>query len=415
MLLCVIYNHFPPNTGLSKMAEHPQASSPDRERTGRYVQQPQGYRAFIPRALPPDPPLRLSPGMQQLLSQADRALGRLSGSAGVLPSLGLFVYEMHVRKEAVLSSRIEGTRSSLQDLLIAEAGVLPSGRPDDVAEVTNYVRAFNYGLYRLEELPVCVRLLCEMHELLLQGVRGAPARPGLLRESQNWLGPAGCDRSEATFIPPPPAEVPAALGELEKFLNAPGGLPPLVWIGLAHAQFETIHPFLDGNGRLGRLLISLLLAQQQILQKPVLYLSDYFYRHRLEYYDRLQAVHEQGDWEGWIEFFLQGVADVSQDAAETIQHIYALREKHRAEINMALGRAAGNGLRILEFLYSQPLFTVPRVQGHLGVSYASANQLVSRLEKLGILEEISGRKRNRVYRYSSYLELFEKNPPPNQA
>ncbi len=414
MLLCVIYNHFPPNTGLSKMAEHPQASSPDRERTGRYVKQPQGYRAFIPKALPPDPPLRLSPGMQQLLSQADRALGRLDGSVQTLANPELFVY-LYKSKEAVLSSRIEGTQSSLQDLLVSEAGVLPYGRPDDVAEVTNYVRAFNYGLYRLEELPVCVRLLCEMHEILLRGARDDRTRPGQLRESQNWLGPAGCGLREATFIPPPPAEVPAALGELEKFLNAPGGLPSLVWIGLAHAQFEIIHPFLDGNGRLGRLLISLLLAQQQILQEPVLYLSDYFYRHRLEYYDRLRAVHDQGAWEGWIEFFLQGVTDVSQDAAETIRCIHVLREKHRAEVNDALGRASGNGLRILELLYSQPLLTVPRAKGHLGVSYASANQLVSRLETLGILEEISGRKRNRVYRYSSYLELFEKNPPPNQA
>ncbi|MFM9103434.1 MAG: Fic family protein, partial [Cyanobium sp.] len=292
-------------------------------RAGQYRAQPSGYRAFIPAPLPPSPPLRLEGELQRLLSQADRALGRLDGSVQTLPNPDLFVF-MYVRKEAVLSSQIEGTQSSLQDLLAAEANLLGAeSRPRDVDEVVNYVRAMQHGLARLGELPVSIRLIREIHQELLQGVRGSHLTPGDLRRSQNWIDPGGCGLAEASFVPPPPEELPQALGELELFLHQQDDLPALLKIGLAHAQFETIHPFLDGNGRIGRLLITYLLTENGILHKPVLYLSHYFKRHRQAYYDHLQAVRDQGDWEGWLAFFLRGVAEVSAEATDTARKILA--------------------------------------------------------------------------------------------
>lgn len=268
-------------------------------RAGRYVSQPTGYRAFIPSRLPPVPAVRIDGELQRQLSEADRALGRLDGSIYTLPNPDLFVY-MYVRKEAVLSSQIEGTQSSLQDLLSAEAEVLDAAAPRDVDEVVNYVRAMNRGLARLEKLPVSIRLIREIHAELLQGVRGSRLTPGELRRSQNWIGPGGSSLANAAFVPPPPDEVPDALGGLETFLHEPDDLPLLVKIGLAHAQFETIHPFLDGNGRIGRLLVTFLLCERGVLHKPVLYLSHYLKAHRQEYYDRLQSVRDSGDWEaGW--------------------------------------------------------------------------------------------------------------------
>ena len=253
------------------------------DRAGRYVRQIGGYRAFLPAPLPPEPPIRLSGELQSLLSRADLALGRLDGSIQTLPNPDLFVY-MYVRKEAVLSSQIEGTQSSLQDLLSAEAQIFAAERPRDVDEVVNYVRAMNHGLARLKDLPVSVRLIREIHGELLAGVRGSHLTRGELRRSQNWIGPAGCTLNEAIFVPPPPQNVPEALGALERFLHEDKRLPLLIKIGLAHAQFETIHPFLDGNGRVGRLLITFLLCENGALRKPVLYLSHYFKRHRQQYY-----------------------------------------------------------------------------------------------------------------------------------
>jgi Fic family protein len=382
--------------------------SPDTEtvyRAGRYVAQPTGYRAFHPSPLPPVPPIRLENELQRLLSQADRALGRLDGSIHTLPNADLFVF-MYVRKEAVLSSQIEGTQSSLQDLLAAEADILAPDAPRDVDEVVNYVAAMNYGLERLSELPVSVRLIKEIHARLLQGVRGARLTPGELRTSQNWIGPGGCSLNEATFVPPPPHEVPQALGDLERFLHAENELPQLVQIGLAHAQFETIHPFLDGNGRVGRLLITFLLCQREILMKPVLYLSYYFKRHRAEYYERLQAVRDRGDWESWLAFFLRGVIEVSREAADVARRILALREEHRAAITAQLGRAAGNGHKVLEYLYRHPIISVADVQTLTATTYAAANNLVSRLEEIGLVVETTGFRRNRRFRYRAYIELF---------
>ena len=375
-------------------------------RSGRYVRQPTGYRAFIPAPLPPDPAVRIAGELQRLLSDADQALGRLDGSIQTLPNPDLFVL-MYVRKEAVLSSQIEGTQSSLQDLLAAEAQILSPDRPRDVIEVVNHVAAMSYGLERLRDIPVSVRLIKEIHAQLLKGVRGSELAPGELRQRQNWIGPGGGTLADATFVPPPPHEVPAALSALEAFLHQDDELPLLVRTGLAHAQFETIHPFLDGNGRVGRLLITFLLCERGVLAKPVLYLSHYFKRYRSTYYERLQAVRDSGDWEGWIAFFLRGVGEVSAQAAGTARDILALRETHRARITDNLGWAAGNGHRVLEYLYEHPIVSVNDVQAVTGTTYRPANTLVGNLVELGILREVTGRKRNRRYRYDDYVRLFE--------
>lgn len=374
-------------------------------RAGRYVKQPQGYEAFIPAPLPPRPPIRISGKLQVLLSDATLALGRLDGSIHTLPNPDLFVL-MYVRKEAVLSSQIEGTESSLQDVLAAEAKVLDSTTPQDVNEVLNYISAMNYGLRRVKELPVSVRLIKELHERLMKGVRGSHLSPGETRRSQNWIGPGGASLKEALFVPPPPEEIATALGSLENFIHAESSMPFLLQIGLAHAQFETIHPFLDGNGRIGRLLITFLLAEREILEKPVLYLSHFMKRNRQEYYERLQRIRDEGDWEGWLEFFLLGVAEVSGEATETARKILALREDHRTAIAANLGRAAGNGHRVLEMLYRTPIINVKSVSDMTKTSFAAANELVKKLVGIGVLEEMTGQRRNRSFRYAEYIELF---------
>jgi Fic family protein len=388
---------------MSKAATH---SGPVRTgRSGRYVRQLSGYRAFMPAALPPNPPVRIDGALQRLLSAADLALGRLDGSIQILPNPDLFVF-MYVRREAVLSSQIEGTQSSLQDLLAAEARILAPDQPGDVEEVINYVAAMNHGLARLKDLPVSVRLIREIHERLLRDVRGAALTPGELRRSQNWIGPGGCSLAEASFVPPPPHEVADALSKLETFLHEDDEFPLLMKIGLAHAQFETIHPFLDGNGRIGRLLITFLLCEKRVLEKPVLYLSYYFKKHRQRYYDLLQATREKGDWEGWLAFFLKGVAEVSAQAAETARRILALREAHRVAIASRLPYTAGNGHLVLEQLFARPIMSVNEVRDLIGTTYPAANQLVDRLVALGILEEMTGQARNRRFRYAPYIRLF---------
>jgi len=374
-------------------------------RSGRYISQPNGYSAFIPRPLPPDPAAAMDDEMLTLVSAADRALGRLDGSISALPDPDLFVL-MYVRKEAVLSSQIEGTQSSLNDLLEAEAKILSPRRPADVGEVINYVGAMNYGLDRLKKLPVSVRLIREIHEKLLAGVRGRNRQPGELRTSQNWIGPSGCTLSEATFIPPPPGEVPQALSDLESFVHAEDPMPPLLKIGLVHAQFETVHPFLDGNGRVGRLLITFLLCERNILQTPVLYISHYFKRHRGKYYEMLQGTRGQGDWESWLKFFLTAVAEVSREASDTARRIVVLRERDRQKVMDSFGRAAGNGLKVLERLYSLPLVSVNQMAKTAGVSFPAASRLKDRFVEQGILEELTGRARNRRFRYSEYINLF---------
>lgn len=375
-------------------------------RSGRYIKQLQGYKAFVPEPLPPkNPELEISDELQACLSKADRSLGRLDGSIQTLPDPDLFVF-MYVRKEAVLSSQIEGTQSSLSHLLKREAEVLDPDTPQDVNDVINYVGAMNLGLRLLDTLPVSTRLVKEIHQKLLENVRGQEQNPGHLRTSQNWIGPAGCQIRDATFVPPAPADMVEALSDWEKFLHESDSIPLLVKIGLAHAQFETIHPFLDGNGRIGRLLITLLLCEKQVLLKPVLYLSYYFKQNRQEYYDLLQRTRDNGDWESWIKFFVQGVDDVSRQATQTAREIVELRERHRTLIVDSFGQVAGNGLKVLEHLFSQPIISVKRIMDLTGVTFAAANQLMHRLEDVGVLVEITGQARNRRYQYNDYVNLF---------
>lgn len=370
-------------------------------RAGRYIQQLQGYRAFIPTPLPPTPPVRLEGELTSLLSEADRALGRLDGVSSILPNPDLFV-AMYVRHEAVLSSQIEGTQSTLEDVLEFEMDARGARRTKDAEEVVNYVRAMNFGLERLASLPLSLRLLREIHERLMEGVRGSERSPGDFRTSQNWIGPQGCTLSTATFVPPPPHEMREALGNLELFLHQPGDLPALIQCGLAHAQFETIHPFLDGNGRVGRLLITLWLCERRILERPLLYLSVYLKQHRAEYYDRLTAIRSDGDWEGWLRFFLRGVAEVSASATNTARAILKLREDSRQKV--AHSALAG---RLLDFLFERPVITVRATEEQLGCSYVTASTVIDQLESAGLLRETTGQKRNRLYRYEPYLALFE--------
>jgi Fic family protein len=352
--------------------------------------------------------------LQNLLSAADWFLGRLDGSVLTLPNPDLFVF-MYVRKEAVLSSQIEGAQSSLQDLLAAEAQLFDQDLPRDVAEVINYVRAMNHGLARLGDLPVSVRLIRDIHAELMKGVRGGHLTPGELRTSQNWIGPVGSTLNTATFVPPPHHAVPDALSDLEKFLHAEDELPALVKIALAHVQFETIHPFLDGNGRVGRLLITFLLTERGVLHKPVLYLSHYFKQHRQAYYDHLQSVRANGDWEGWLRFFLRGVTEVATEAAETARRVLQMRERHRLAITERLGRSSGNGHKVLESLFDRPIVSVSEVRQMTGTSYAAANTLVKRLVELGVLSEMTGFTRNRRFRYAPYIALFSEESPEVQG
>lgn len=343
--------------------------------------------------------------MQDLLSRADRALGRLDGSIQTLPNPDLFVL-MYIRKEAVLSSQIEGTQSSLSDILEAEANLMSTHRPGDVAEVINYISALRHGISRLPSLPTSTRLIREIHNRLMNGVRGQERNPGEIRTSQNWIGHGGSTLNNATFVPPPPHEVGPALSALENFMHSEKKLPVLIRIGLIHAQFETIHPFLDGNGRVGRLIITLLLCERGALSQPVLYISHYLKANRQKYYELLQAVRDQGQWEEWLKFFLEGIRTVSDEATETARQIVSLRERHRKFIVEEFGRAAGSGLTLLEDLFLHPIVNVNYVATLLEMTHAGANSLVHRMVDANILTEITGRARNRAFRYGAYVDLF---------
>ncbi|HWI05237.1 MAG TPA: Fic family protein [Acidimicrobiales bacterium] len=376
-------------------------------RAGRYVDQRSGYSAFVPERLPPDPPLTVDLEMVGLLSRADQWLGRLDGLTQTLPNPSLFV-AMYVRREAVLSSQIEGTQSTLDDILAYELDSADRDLPQDVEEVVNYVKAMNYGLDRLATLPLSLRLLREIHAELLEGVRGGERYPGEFRFTQNWIGPAGAPLQRATFVPPPIDEMHAALDDLERFLHNPGPLPALIHAAVAHAQFETIHPFIDGNGRVGRLLITFLLCHRGVLHRPLLYLSHYLKRRRTEYYAHLTAIREEGQWEEWLRFFLAGVAETAEEATTTARSIITLRDDHRG-----LAQAAGlgiNGLVLVEFLFERPLVNVNLVASRLGVTFVTANRLVEKLAEVGILIEVTGGRRNRIFRYSPYLALFADEP-----
>lgn len=343
--------------------------------------------------------------MLTLLSSADQAVARLDGISITLPNPDLFV-AMYVRREAVNSSAIEGTQSTLQDILSYE---LDAGRvhlPDDVEEVVNYVRAMNYGLERLGSLPMSLRLIREIHQVLMHGVRGGTRSPGDFRTTQNLIGPPGAGISQATFVPPPVPQMNESLDNLEAFLHDESFYPPLIHAAIAHGQFETIHPFLDGNGRVGRLLITLLLVQRRVLSRPLLYLSHYLKLHRAEYYDRLTGIREDGNWEAWIQFFLRGVAETSREAASISRAILTMKEEH--------ARISGFGVnehRLIDYLFQHPITTISDVQQALGnVTHTTASRSVTKLESAGLLEEITHRSRNRVYRYAPYIEIFNDQP-----
>lgn len=342
--------------------------------------------------------------MQRSLSEADQAVGRLDGVAQLLPNPDLYV-AMYVRREAVLSSQIEGTLSTLEDVLNFELGGAGSGLPEDVEEVVNYVHALNHGLRRLPEIPLSRRLIREMHERLLSSGRGSRKQPGEFRTTQNWIGGASTRIEDASFIPPPPHEMDLALDNLELFLNDDFGMPILVHAALAHAQFETIHPFLDGNGRVGRLLITLLLVHRGLLHKPLLYLSHYLKRHRTEYYERLTGIRESGDWDGWLRFFLTGVIDTAGEATALARDVVALREEHRAILQT---RTVRRSLDLLDLLYQQPVVNVSLVADKLAVSFGGAGKLIDRFVAAGLLVETTGLSRNRRYAYQSYLDLLNR-------
>lgn len=376
----------------------------DATRAGHYEPQIGGYRSFIPRDLPPVD-LQIDSNLQALLSQADLALGRLDGVVEVVPDPDHFVY-MYVRREAVLSSQIEGTHASLMDVLEYEAQLQRGEARIDVKEIINYIRAMEHGLRRLASLPVSRRLICEVHKVLMEGVRGGESHktPGEFRKSQNWIG--GGSPATARFVPPPPEEVSSAFGNLEQFLHDSSPMPALLKAGIAHAQFETIHPFLDGNGRTGRLLITFWLVERGVLKKPLLYPSLFFKEHRDEYVDRLQAIRDEGGWEDWLAFFLDGIAQVASGATESATSIVSLRDRDRKRVADALGRRATNGLTLIDALFRLPMVDTGTVEKLAGVSQPTASTLVREFEELGILNEITGKKRNRIFLYDEYLRLF---------
>ncbi len=372
-------------------------------RAGRYIRQPgpEPYYCFIPAPLPPSPPLRYSQDLQALSEKAGQALGRLDAASAALAGPELLLYA-YVRKEAVLSSQIEGTQSSLSDLLLFEAEETPGVPLDDVREVSNYVAALDHGLRRLREFPLSLRLIREMHAVLLRGGRGADKTPGEFRTSQNWIG--GTRPGNAAFVPPPPHEVPAAMGALEDFIHAPG-VPTLVRAGLAHAQFESIHPFLDGNGRLGRLLITFILMAGGAIASPLLYLSLYFKKRRADYYGALQAVRSEGKWEEWLAFYLSGVAEVGDQAAGAARRLGELFAASEARI-LGLGRARFSALKAHELLKRRCIISLPLAARELGVSFPTAAGTMERLASLGLVREITGKRRHRVYAYSTCLDIL---------
>lgn len=367
-------------------------------------------RAFVPVALPPVPTVDLSGHRLLLLERATVACGRLDGISVLLPDPDVFLYA-YVRREALLSSQIEGTQSSLSDLLLFELEAAPGVPLDEVAEVSNYVAALEHGLTRMRGgFPLSARLLREMHAHLLSRGRGAQASPGEFRSSQNWIG--GTRPGNAAFVPPPPHLVAACIADLERFIHATDdGLPSLVRAGIAHVQFETIHPFLDGNGRVGRLLIAMMLYDSRMLAQPLLYLSLYLKQHRDDYYRLLTVVRRDGDWESWIEFFLEGVAQTAQQAVDTAHRLLALFKADATRVQ-ALGRTSPNVLRVFDGLRQRPLDTPKGLASRTGVSYPTVLRALESLRTLGIAREITGRKRERVFAYGAYLDILSEGTQP---
>lgn len=376
-------------------------------RAGYFMNSNTGYKSFVPAKLPPEPPIQYDAEMQTLLSLADRKLGRLDGITQILPNPELFV-AMYVKKEAVLSSQIEGTQASFVDVLGAEYNQADDQRRDDISEVVNYVNAMNWGLSQLGQFPLSLRLIRNIHAKLIRNTRGSHRNPGEFRKSQNWIGPAGCTLSTATFIPPTVPDMETALGELEKYFYEDDLTPALIKIGLIHAQFETIHPFLDGNGRMGRLLITFWLCQQEILTKPLLYLSYYFKKNRSEYYDRLMDVRRKGDWENWIKFFLKGIAEVADEATNSASAIIKLKEDYTKLLYQKDGINSYYP-QLLDILFEQPFIKRTDVSELLGISNPTAGNLIDSFCQMGILVDRNPQKmRNKMYAFDKYLAILNK-------
>ena len=389
-----------------------ESSGDDRRgRLGRLVEASvagETVRAFVPPALPPSPPIDILALMPQL-SAAERGLGRLDGIPALLPRPGLDLY-MYVRKEAVLSSQIEGTQSTLTDLLRFETDA-EAGQPmDDIREVSNYVDAMMYGLERLAELPLSLRLIREMHARLLRSARGGSENPGEFRRSQNWIG--GTRPGNALFVPPPVSELAACLDQFERFMHEDASrLPPLIKAGLLHVQFETLHPVLDGNGRIGRLLVTLYLCAERVLQKPLLYLSLYLKAHRADYYRLLQEVRERGAWEAWLEFFLAGVAETANQAFDAANRIVALFG-HDRELITSQSERAGSALQIHDLLQQNPFATAGALVKQTGLTAPTVNAALADLQRLGIVDEVTGRRRGRVFGYAAYVDILNEGTAP---
>ena len=383
--------------------------------TGEYITTTVGdeeVHAFVPAPLPPDPPLNIDGAMITALDAASRALGRFDGAVRYLPNKGLLIYS-YVRKEAVLSSQIEGTQSSLSDLMQHELETAPGTPLDDVAEVSTYVAAVEHAYQQMTDpsgLPLCNRLLREAHGILLSTGRGADKRPGEFRTSQNWIG--GSRPGTAAFVPPPAPQAQRAISDLEKFLHADDELPPLMRAGLAHVQFETIHPFLDGNGRIGRMLITLLLCDRDVLSTRAFYPSLYFKRHRSDYYGLLNRVRTEGVWNEWLLFFLEGIRSTAETALETTQRLETMAANDRRVIEDRAGKSASSTLRVHATLMERPVLNIETSSQISGLSWPAVNNAMIRLCDLGIAAEVTGQRRNRVFKYSEYLKVLEEGTEP---
>lgn len=374
----------------------------NQNRAGHFIPQPGGHKIFIPKPLPPSPRLEMDSAMVKLVSRANLNLGRLDGIIETLPNPSLFL-AMFIKKEALLSSQIEGTQASLIDILEGEANATNS---ENVNEVYNYIRAMNHGLHRLKELPLSLRLIREIHSILLHETRGSLRSPGEFRSSQNWIGADGAKINAASFVPPSVPEMHIALNDLETYLHQDDDMPDLIRIALIHAQFETIHPFLDGNGRIGRLLITFWLCEREILSQPLLYLSIFFKRNRREYYDRLTSIRENGAWEDWVKFFLKGIIEVSHEAVETAKKILQLKESCQQNIS-TLTTTQGNCQQLLDHLFDISFITVKEAAEFLGVSRPTAKKCIDDLVFLGILTAEPNRQRGVRYLFDSYVLLMK--------
>ena len=383
-------------------------SNNDSNRAGRYEQQREGFRAFIPNPLPPNPRIRFTNTLQNALTQADRALARLDGAIQILPKQVQFV-DMYIRHEAVLSNKISGKQSSLLDLLAHQAKITAHEYGGDVNEVMHCVSAMKYGFEQIERTSASIPIMREIHKHLLQSANKPNLTPGEIRSTQNWIGPLGCGINDAMFVPPPPSQIEQSLRDLDQFVASDVGLPVLVKIGLVYAQFETIHPFLVGNGRVGRLIVALSLQESKLLKKPILNLSWFFFRNRQQYYSKLQAVRDEGDWEDWLLFFLKAVDEVSRNSTATLRRILLLREESRNVINEKLGRLAANAHSVLDRLFEFPFVSVNEVKELTGTTFAAANILVARMVECGLLSEYTQRHRNRRYMFNRYVELFKED------